>query len=145
MKIVSLFLLLFSSLFATFFDFKESRYYSALDFERVSYGRVEIKKDETVIEYVKPIAEKIVLKQDSAYVVKNGEENEIRSEEALLFLRIFEKLIKDEDMDRFFRAEEDRLLPKGTLLSNFISYIKKDRKIVEIYLKNGDWILFERD
>jgi hypothetical protein len=145
MKIVSLFLLLFSSLFATFFDFKESRYYSALDFERVSHGRVEIKKDETVIEYVKPIAEKIVLKQDSAYVVKNGERSPITNSDTLLFLKIFEKLIKDEDMDRFFIVEEDRLLPKGTLLSNFISYIKKDRKIVEIYLKNGDWILFERD
>lgn len=145
MKILSVFLLLISPLLATLFDFKETRYYSALDFQRVSYGTIKVEKEETVIEYKRPITQSIIIKQDSAFIVKNGDKTSVTNSETLLFLKVFEKLIRDENIDRFFKEEGGRFLPKSSLLGNYISYIKNDTDTIEIFLKNGDRILFERD
>lgn len=144
-KFLSFFLLSFSALLATVFDFKESRYYAALDLKRVSYGTISIDKNTTTIEYKKPIIESVVIHSDGAYMIKNRKKEAITNQDALLFLKVFEKLIKDENLERFFTKYEDKLLPKGSLLKESLEYVKKDRKSVIIYLKNGDSIVFKRD
>ncbi|MFP4333346.1 MAG: hypothetical protein ACOCP1_00995 [Campylobacterales bacterium] len=143
MKIFLISLLCLNSL-ATEFDFKESRYYDALDFTRVSTGTISYDKNSTTISYNHPIKQDIIISDSSVTVLKDAKRESIDNKNTLLFLKVFEKIIRDENIDRFFKKDGNNLLPKQSALKSTIKSIKKDSNTISIELKNRDRIVFER-
>ena len=145
MRFLLLLALSLSHLSAQSFDFKESRYYKALDNKIDSYGTITLEGNITLIEYTRPIAKSIEITKNSAYLIKDGNKTEIESKTATPMLRFINMLIKNDltEAERFFESKEALLIPKNNEVKKYIEKIELvDQNGFTIYLRNGDLIEF---
>lgn len=127
------------------FEFKESRYYKALDIKMDSYGTATYDGNVTLIEYAKPIAKSIEITKNSAYLTSEGTKTEIEHKSATAMLRFMNMLIKNDlaGAERFFEIRDKILTPKSNEVKKHIEKIElMNKNSFIIYLRNGDLIEF---
>ena len=156
MKILFLFITLFSSLFADM-KFTETKYLSALDLETTKQGSMKIDDDSFTITYIKPTKEIITYLEDKLTLQNDQEEVKEYTYEEHPKLEYFGLLLRSivndsyENLDNMFNIKDEldkKILTAKSSISGTIDYIevlKKDNKLSSIilYMINKDIITIE--
>ena len=136
-------------------QFKETRYISAVGIERDLLGTLEIKKDDIIINYIKPADQTILYKNDKVVFIQEDNRKEYTFEEypqgAFMGL-ILKSIIEDEynNLSEIFEIKKEKsnyILTAKASIYNIMTQIevenKDSKKTIIISLANDDKITIE--
>jgi len=140
-----LILLLQVSLFASSYSFKELKYVSAVDTEFVKQGKIESKKNRTIITYSEPRFKQIVKTDDNVSIKTSSGEVYYLKSKALyytkLFIGVMTRLGSFEELksNRDFEVKRDEETFYLTFLGDTADSIKK----AEVKTENSKVLSFK--
>ena len=151
-KLFTLFVIMFSSLMATSYNFSETRYSDAFDESMTLSGEITFLQEGLSIKYDNSDRALHYERGDLAYM-QNGESVEISEEEVTRIVQYFEIIILlysgDEDsLNREFSVTKEKNILVLTPLNEIKNYInkielkkeEKQLKMLKLFLSNSDHI-----